>query len=505
MPAAAPKPAANEPASDGVERLFALPENNNALLLPDVGCACVAGSGQVFDVRKRAAIGTCEGASKDSGAKKALSPDGAYYAYEAKSGREIGVEVVICQTGEKKHTLDFGDVKVQRLLELLCDKQGRLIAIARIASGNGVFVWNLADGKLVQNFTVDGSVNDRAASVDDAGQLLAIGTTAKLRVYDLAQGKQVADLAAPSGPLGTSNFIYLKEPAFSPDAKEVAGLVPEPGGGGMRLIVWDIQGPIKDEFPLALQIGGAYNYNRPVQYLPQNDGWLLHGDYLLDRKLRAIVWILQPPPLANYYAHPLLDADHVLAVRGSPQREVVSVTLPRKELRAAVEAMSAGKEALLKRGDAVTVTVEVGETRFADKAGVANELQTLLTKRLADGGLAVAPTAAVSLHMKYSESQGGQLQVVEGPGVFGRPTGQTVQETVIVLDAKMVHQATQKTIWTKQERMGNPHMLRGGEVSDQAVRKQTFSLIQYRLQSMAIPVFVAADPAAPQLPIILKL
>jgi hypothetical protein len=273
----------------------------------------------------------------------------------------------------------------------------------------------------------------------------------------------------------------------------------------MRLIVWDIQGPIKDEFPLALQIGGAYNHSRPVQYLPDNDGWLLHGDYLLDRKLRAIVWILQPPPLANYYAHPLLDADHVLAVRGSPQREVVSVTLPRKELRAAVAAMSAGKEALLKHGDAVTVTVEVGETRFADKAGVANELQTLLTKRLADGGLTVAPAAAVNLHMKYSESQGGQLQVVEGPGMFGRPTGQTVQETVIVLDAKMVHQATQKTIWTKQERMGNPHMLRGGEVSDQAVRKQTFSLIQYRLKSMAIPYFVAADPEAPQLPVILKL
>ena len=94
--------------------------------------------------------------------------------------------------------------------------------------------------------------------------------------------------------------------------------------------MWDIRGPIKEEFALALQIGGAYNYDRPVQYLPQNDGWLLHGDFLLDRKLRAITWILQPPPLANYYAHPLLDADRVLAVRGSPKREVLSVKIPRR-------------------------------------------------------------------------------------------------------------------------------------------------------------------------------
>ena len=80
-----------------------------------------------------------------------------------------------------------------------------------------------------------------------------------------------------------------------------------------------------------------------------------------------------------------------------------------------------------------------------------------------------------------------------------------MQETVIVLDAKLVHQATQKTIWERQEKMGNPHMLRDKEVSDQAVRKQSFGLIQYRLQSMAIPYFVAADPRAPTLPIITKL
>ena len=63
----------------------------------------------------------------------------------------------------------------------------------------------------------------------------------------------------------------------------------------------------------------------------------------------------------------------------------------------------------------MTVTVEVGETRFADKAGVATELQDLLTKRLAAGGLTVGANGPIRLQVKYSESQGQQLHVVDGP------------------------------------------------------------------------------------------
>jgi hypothetical protein len=146
--------------------------------------------------------------------------------------------------------------------------------------------------------------------------------------------------------------------------------------------------------------------------------------------------------------------------------------------------------------------VEVGDTRFADKAGVATQLQDLLTKRLLDGGLKVGPNAPLAMTLKYSESQGGELRVVSGLSPFAQPTGQTVKETLVALDAKLFHQATKKVLWERTEKKGNPHMLSGNEVSDQAVRKQTVDMVQYLLSSMAIPYYVSADPQAPTLPII---
>ena len=207
-----------------MQLLFSLPDNNNALLLPSLGCSYVGGSGLLFDVQKRAPVGKCE-TPKEYGMKTAISPDGKYFAHEAKTDHVSSIEVVTCQTGVKKHTLRYTEEKSRRVIELLCDNHGRLIGLVRQATGNGVFVWNLEDGKLVKQFTVDGTIGDRQASLDDAGQRLAIVTTSKLRVYDFVQGKELADLAAPSG-MGTSNFIYLREPAFSPDAQEIAGIVP---------------------------------------------------------------------------------------------------------------------------------------------------------------------------------------------------------------------------------------------------------------------------------------
>ena len=263
--------------------------------------------------------------------------------------------------------------------------------------------------------------------------------------------------------------------------------------------MWDAAGPIKEEHQLALQIGGAYSYARPVQFTADSSAWLLHGDFLYDRKLKAITWIMRVPPLAAYFPRPFLDADHVLGTRGgSGPRERALRQAPAGRTAGRAEALTSGQEALLKPGDTVSISVEVGDTRFADKAGVANQLQELLAKRLADGGLKVGPNSPLAMTLKYSESQGQQLKVTSGLGPFAKQTGQTVQETLVVLDAKLFHQATKKVLWERTEKKGNPHMLSGTEVSDQAVRKQTFGMVQYLLSSMSLPYYVSADPKPPR-------
>jgi len=170
---------------------------------------------------------------------------------------------------------------------------------------------------------------------------------------------------------------------------------------------------------------------------------------------------------------------------------VVSVTLPRKELRRGGSDQCREGGAAETR-DAVTVTVEVGETRFADKAGVASELQTLLTKRLVDGGLAVARRASGQSAPEVFRKPGGQLQVVEAPAFFGRPTGRPSGNRDCARRQDGASGNPEDHL-DPAGTDGNPHMLRGGEVSDQAFASRP----QPDPVPAAIdghPVFVAADP-----------
>ena len=84
----------------------------------------------------------------------------------------------------------------------------------------------------MKEFDTTGRADDGKVTVDESGKRLALVTNSDLRLYDIAAGKSVSELAVPSGAMGKSYFIYLKEPAFSPDGKELAGLIPDESGRG---------------------------------------------------------------------------------------------------------------------------------------------------------------------------------------------------------------------------------------------------------------------------------
>jgi hypothetical protein len=149
----------------------------------------------------------------------------------------------------------------------------------------------------------------------------------------------------------------------------------------------------------------------------------------------------------------------------------------------------------------VELRVEVGAIRFTNTGQAIAEIEKNVGQRLKDGGLTVGGGGKVVLAVKYSEGQGEDLRVVEGGfGPFGgRDTGQKVQETVGILEARLT--SGDKTIWEETQKRGNPHHIMGAVVNDAAVRDAMFKNIGFMLRTMQIPYFVPTDENAVRLPI----
>jgi hypothetical protein len=313
-------------------------------------------------------------------------------------------------------------------------------------------------------------------------------------------------MAQPPSPLGSNVFIFVRGLVFSPDGSELAALM-QGQEARFRLVVWDAKGTIVEDHDLGLQIGGGYNDGDPIQWSPGGSSWLLHGDYLFDRRLGAIVWILRPPVM-HHYPHRFLDADQVIATRGDFQvRELIVVPVPRDEIQGAVESLNSGRPARLRPGDEIALQVKVGDIRYSNKAEVETSLRDVIGKRLTDAGLLVADGGPLTLQVTYSEAQGNELRVMEG-GPFRsqqRDTGQRVEETVGVLEARLTREGEDQPFWETTARRGNPHFVRQETITDAVVRKAMFDNIQYLIRTTPFPYFVPADPDAPSLPIIAAL
>ena len=409
------------------------------------------------------------------------------------------VEICDCQAGGKVHEFHYTKEKFARVELLRFTKHNRLIVAAPVHGKLGVFVVNPGDGSTLKDMTVNRACANQLGVSDD-GRLLAVATTQEINVYDVAKGEVVARMAEPPTEpkrraLTNSCGFY-----FSPDNTELATLFRLKG---FRLVVWDLEGAIKEDYPLGLSTRAGYHEGDPIEWCPDGQGWLLHGNCFFDRRLKSIAWAMIPSPGASYQ-HRWLDKDHVLASQGDYRDcRLVSVRVPRAEIDAATKSLASGKQAWLRPGQRISLDVQVGQTRFSDAGSVKSSLEELLTKRFAEGGISVAPSQPTVLHAKYSEAAGSQLHVVEG-GPMRRDTGQRVQETIAVLEATIVAAGMTKPIWENKVSC-SPRVSLSNVINDAVVRKEAFKGLEYSLSTMPIPFFVPADPNVARLPLLTPL
>lgn len=493
------------PDNDGVRRLAPIDDHDTKLIFAPAPSAMVAvnngeADGLVFDCAAGKEVGKLPPGLKDSDLKFALSPSGRYFARTSKVKYHNFIEVVDTATGEVKHSLEYAEGDFQRITAMQFTKHDHLLAaVQQKPSGGKLILWRMDTGKVLKELDTKRLDEDKFAA-SDTGQYIAAVIDSRLQVIDFTKGKPVAEMEMPPKSTGiTSAYIFIRALAFSPDSSELAGIITG-HNAEHHLVVWGADGKIADHINLGLTIRSGYSLDGPLQWAADSQGWLLHGNYFVDRQLQAVAWVYESP-VQHRYSHKLLDNEHVVATQGDfTTRQLVSIEIPRQRISAAAASLTSGAAALLKPGDTVELRVDVGSVRFSNPGGAISEIEKNVAQRLKDGGLTVGAGGKAVLSVKYSEAQGEELRVVEGgPGIFGRDTGQRVQETVAILEAKLTSGG--KTIWEETAKRGNPHHIEGAVVNDAAVRDATFRMIGFMLRTMQIPYFVPADETATSLPI----
>jgi len=429
----------------------------------------------------------------------ALSPNGQLLAHEHEDGEgNYSVRIIDTQTGSVKHEFKSKEDPHGRTIHLSFTKNNHLAAVTQIKSISRVTMVNMESGKVLKTFDTE-RLEDVRITFSRNGQYMAtvFGVANRLVVIDVVQGKPVAQMAFPASVAQTTSFTNIRALAFSADTSELAGLFT---GVESHVVVWDAHGKIMAEYPLGIT---AMKTHSSLRFSPDGKVLLVNDDYLLDRKIKAVVLICASPHA--HFGHRFLDSEHLLATRGDFSKgELVSVRIPRQGIDNAAASLSSGAAAWLKPGDSIRLEMQVGATKV-DAKSVSQQLEKDIAERLAVGGLKVGDDSNLSLQVKYAESMGQKLRVIESNGL-GRPgydTGQRVQSTVGTLEAKLVVMSTGKVLWETKEEFGSPTYIEAAVVNDGVVRDKMFEMISHIIKRTSFPFYIAADPKAPSLPIII--
>ena len=287
-------------------------------------------SREVWDLRTMKRVGVVPGGGFGGG-DPVVSPDGAFVAAGA-GGLKPTVDVwAVADGGNVKLAVGDGFLKGVDFAA-----PGQVLTGKAAGPQLQVDVWDIKTGKSVCQFKSSGGQDARKWAFSAGRKYLAVPRKDHATIYDLTTGEPAGDLATTGDCQGL---------AFSVDGKAVAGLFGA-GVGASRLQVWDAAtGKPTSTLVFTKGADNAFFYQgRPLEWLPDGSGWVLHGQLLVDAQSGVVYWNV-PAEALDGNPRRVFAGGRVAHVKKDGQKlSVVLEAMPADKVAAALAAVRNGQD-----------------------------------------------------------------------------------------------------------------------------------------------------------------
>ena len=277
-----------------------------------------------------------------------LSPDGKYLAGKKHIGAKT-TAVVVAIPGGKSGAVDVETPGgFQQPIDFA--QSGQILASKQEGSDTIFSLWDVKDGKKLREFSAPSRTEPKHRALSPGRKYLAVQheKNHRILIYDLSTGSLAGELQPPETTNRFGN-LQCKGMAFSPDGKELAVLFSGDGPGD-RLVSWETAGgkqTVDHKFPrdLGQEASNAFFYQgRPLEWLPDNGGWMAFGQLLIDHDSGGLVFRIPAQPLDGTPRR-LLDKSQLVTARGDAfNKRLVIETLPKDQIEVATKAARKGQD-----------------------------------------------------------------------------------------------------------------------------------------------------------------
>ncbi|MDR3635897.1 MAG: hypothetical protein P4L84_18990 [Isosphaeraceae bacterium] len=301
---------------------------------------------EVWDLRGPKRMGRLAGRI-ETAKPMALSPDGEYFA---------------THTNPVPRTTDIWRVSDATRIGRIADGEnipdvvdfagpGRLLIGTSYAKQ--FQVWDFTSGKVVTKIAVPATwgVDRESVALSPGRRFMALAYAQgnKVQVFDLTTGRSVGE--APLEKEGNANFD-CQALAFSPDGTALGGLFTA-GSTSTHVMCWDVAtGRLEADFRAEGRdpYGKLFSYEgQPLQWLPDQSGWMVYDQAIVERKSGQTVWNLPFDKGRNMVEGPrrLLDAERLVTLVKVRERKTLQlVSLPKDKIQAALGIAKGGGSAV---------------------------------------------------------------------------------------------------------------------------------------------------------------
>lgn len=448
--------------------------------------------------------------------RRALSPDGKYLALAAldrKSANEV--EVWSMETGKRVSTFP-ADAKEMSMTIIDFAGPGEVLTYT-FGQQNGKFgfhlrIWDAEKGTALRQIDLDKNLSgDGRYDISPGRNFLASIVIPEVLILDLQKGR-IKGTISPPVKTEDGKHVTIDSVRFSPDGNEIAVMSEGQLSGviavhdmatGNKKLTHEVTAPQKNSLQHPASYKGPH-----LEFVTVPNGFLLYGGGFIERETGLMVWNYRMGILEfSHWKRILTPAGLIVSTGGNNSRKIQVTPFPSEKLAKSIDAYRGSTPALVKPGEKVKLTVEVGEVRFGKPEDTKKGIERALAERLAEDGLAVADDGATVMTIQYKETAGKTLQEVKGGtplGGGGVATGRSVQSTAGELKLAWTSKDGNTPIYTETINLDPSRLMvrDSGDVTDEKIRQQVFAILKIQLSSLPMPFFVPTDKELMVLPMV---